>query len=72
MRELDFMTWNFSAMLYRSGTCNSQHVPADPSHEKTNKLGFQPGQTQTGRTVTEAGEKIEISDLRRRGTILTV
>ena len=43
----------------------------EPRRETIGLRGFRPGLTQTDITVTEAGEKLEISNLRRRGTVLS-
>ena len=40
--------------------------------EKTNNLGSDQVQHKPTCTVTEAGHKLEISDLRRRGIVLSV
>ena len=44
----------------------------EPVHtcEKTNNLGFDKVQHKPSCTVTEAGKKLEISDLRRRRIVL--
>ena len=43
-----------------------------PVREKTNNLGSNQGPTQTGCTVTEAGQKLEISDLESRVIVLSM
>ena len=44
----------------------------EPRCEKTGFRGFRPGPTQTGCTVIEDGQMLEISDLGRRGIVLYV
>ena len=44
----------------------------EPVGEKTNNLGSDQVQHKPGWTVTEAGQKLEISDLTRRGIVLSV
>ena len=44
----------------------------EPVHEKTYNLGSDQVRHKPGYTVTEAGWKLEISDLRRRGIVLSV
>ena len=41
-------------------------------HETTNNLGSDQIQHKPAFTVTEAGQKLEISDLRRRGIVLSM
>ena len=44
----------------------------EPLREKSNNLGFRPGLIQLACTVTDAGLKLETSELRRRGLVLSV
>ena len=41
-------------------------------HEKTNNLGSNQVRHKLGCTITEEGKKLEISDLRRNGYVLSV
>ena len=43
----------------------------EPVREKTNNLGFEQVRHKAGCTITEKGKKLEISDLRRRGIVLS-
>ena len=44
----------------------------EPRHEKTNILVFDLVQHKTGCTATEDGQRLEISDLGRRGIVLSM
>ena len=44
----------------------------EPMHEKTNNAVSKQVRHKSGCTVTEAGLKLEISDLRIRGIVLSV
>ena len=44
----------------------------EPVHEKTNELGSDQVQHKPGCTVTEDGKRLEILDLKRRGSVLSV
>ena len=44
----------------------------EPVHEKTNNLGSDQVRYKPGCTVTEDGMRMEISELRRRGIVLSV
>ena len=44
----------------------------EPRQEKNNNLGSDQFQHKTARTVTEAGWMLKISDLRRRGIVLSI
>ena len=58
----------------RSSFCivSARLVKIEPRCEKTRLLGFRPGPTQTGLYSTEDGLKLEISDLERRGIVVSV
>ena len=44
----------------------------EPRHEKNHNMGFDQVQHKSACTVTEAGYKLEILDLRRREIVLSV
>ena len=44
----------------------------EPPGGKTNNVVSEPVRHKSGCTVTEAGWKLEISDLKRRGSVLSV
>ena len=56
----------------RDPYCGCNHVLYEPVGEKTSNLGSDQVQHKPGCTVTEAGQKFEILDLRRRGIVLSV
>ena len=48
------------------------HDKIEPSREKTNNVVSDEVRHKSGCTVTEAGYKLEISDIRRGGIVLSV
>ena len=47
------------------------YIKYEPHHEKTNNVVFEQVQHKPSCTCTEDGCKLEISDLRRRGIVLS-
>ena len=48
------------------------HFTNEPRHEKSNNLGSDQVRHKPGCTVTEDGQRLEISDLESRGIVLSV
>ena len=72
---VDFVSLNFKVnnIIYvqQYFVCQKKRRQ-EPVHEKTNNLGSDQVQHKLGCTITNEGYKLEISDLRRRGIVLSV
>ena len=56
--------------MYRETT--SMVISYEPPRGKTNNVVFEQVRHKPVRTSTEDGSKLEISDLRRRGSVLSI